>query len=151
MRHALPAITEDAAPRKQRRQREHDSRQESRRQRLSLLASGQAQTRREVAQLLGVHRHPIGHWLARYPRGALETVLDLPVPAGKPSSLPPDLLAALAQARQQPPGLASYEAVRPWVRQTSHLDINDHTLSTMVRPTLKAKLQVPRPSHTQKP
>ena len=31
---------------------------------LSRLASGQAQTRRDVAKLLGVQRHTIGHWRA---------------------------------------------------------------------------------------
>jgi hypothetical protein len=26
------------------------------------------------------------------------------------------------------PGVALYEAIRPWVQPTSHLDVNDHTL-----------------------
>jgi transposase len=151
MRNALPAITEDAATLKQRLQHAHDSRKKSRLQMLSLLASGQAQTRREVAQLLGVYRNTIGHWLARYTTGGLERLLDLHVPAGKPSSLPPGILAALEQALQQPTGFASYAALRQWVQQTYHLDINYHTLYTIVRTKLKAKLKVPRPSHTKKP
>jgi transposase len=151
MRNALPAITEDAATLKQRLQREHDGRKKSRLQMLYLLASGQAQTRREVAQLLGVHRNTIGPWLARYTTGGLETLLDLYVPPGKPSSHPPGILAALEQALRQPTGFASYEALRQWVRQIYHLDINYHTLYTIVRPKLKAKLKVPRPSHTKNP
>lgn len=150
MRHALPVITEDTATLKQRLQRERESRKNSRLQRLSLLASGQAQTRRDVAQLLGVHRHTIGHWLARYATGGLETLLDLYVPPGKPLSLPPHILAALAQALRQPAGFASYEALRQWVQQTYHLDVNYHTLYTIVRTKLKGKLKVPRPSHTKK-
>jgi transposase len=118
---------------------------------LYLLASGQAQTRRDVAQLLGVHRNTIGHWLARYTTGGVETLLDLHVPTGKPLSLPPDILAALEQALRQPTGFASYEAVRQWVQQTYHLDINYHTLYTIVRSKFKATLKVPRPSHTKKP
>jgi transposase len=151
MRHALPVITEDAATLKQRLQREHDGRKKPRLQMLYLLASGQAQTRRDVAQLLGVHRNTIGHWLARYARGGLETLLDLYVPPGKPLSLPPDVLAALEQALRQPAGFASYEALRQWIKQTYHLDVNYHTLYTIVRTKLKAKLKVPRPSHTKKP
>jgi putative transposase len=151
MRNALPVMTEDAETLKQRFQREHDGRRKPRLQMLYLLASGQAQTRRDVAPLLGVHRHTIGHWLARYTKGGLETLLDLYVPPGKPLSLPPDVLAALAQALRQPAGFASYEALRQWVQQTYHLEVNYHTLYTIVRTKLKAKLKVPRPSHTKKP
>jgi transposase len=151
MRNALPVITEDAETLKQRLQREHDGHKQPRLQMLYLLASGQAQTRRDVAQLLGVHRNTIGHWLARYTRGGLETLLDRYVPPGKPLSVPPDVLAALEQALRQPAGFASYEALRQWVQQTYHLEVNYHTLYTIVRTKLKAKLKVPRPSHTKKP
>jgi transposase len=115
------------------------------------LASGQAQTCQEVAQLLGVHRNTIGHWLARYEAGGLEALLAVYVPAGKPLSLPPDVLAALAQALRQPAGFASYEALRQWVQQTYHLDVNYHTLYTIVRTKFQTKLKIPRPSHTKKP
>jgi transposase len=115
------------------------------------LASGKAQTRQEVAQLLGVHRNTIGHWLARYEAGGREAVLALYVPAGKPRSLPPDELAAIEQVHQQPAGLASYEALRQWVKQTHHLDVNYRTLDTSVRAKLQAKLKVLRPSHTKNP
>jgi hypothetical protein len=63
----------------------------------------------------------------------------------------PDVLAALAQALQQPAGFASYEALRQWVRQSYHLDVNYHTLYTIVRTRFHTKLKVPRPSHTKKP
>ena len=61
MRKALPTITEDLGTLKQRLQHEHDGRKKPRLQMLYLLASGQAHTRQEVAQLLGVHRNTIGH------------------------------------------------------------------------------------------
>jgi transposase len=151
MRNVLPVITEQAESLKQRRQRDRDRRQQSRLQLLYRLASGQAQTRQDVAQLLGVHCHPVGHWLARSATGGLEAWLDLHVPAGKPRSLPPDILAALAQALRQHAGFAADEAVRPWVQQTEHRDVNSHTLSTKVRTTLHARLKVPRPSYPKKP
>jgi transposase len=151
MRKALPVISEDAALLKQHLQREHDGRKKPRLQMLYLLASGQAQSRQDVAQLLGIHRNTIGHWLARYATGGLEALLALYVAAGKPLSLPPDVLAGLAQALRQPAGFASYEALRQWVKQTYHLEVNYHTLYTIVRTRLKAKLKVPRPRHTKKP
>jgi len=151
MRKALPVIAQDTEILKQRRQRERDGRKKPRLQMLYVLASGQAQTRLEVAQLLGVHRNTIGHWLRRYEGGGLEALLHMYRPAGKPLSLPPDVLAALAQALRQPAGFASYEALRQWVRQTYHLEGNYHTLYTIVRTRFQAKLKVPRPSHTKKP
>jgi transposase len=151
MRKALPVITADAETLKPHLQRAYDGRQRPRRQMLDLLASGQAHTRQEVAQLLGVHRNTIGHWLTISESEGLDVLLALYVPAGKPLSLPPDVLAAIGQALQQPSGFASYEALRQWVKQTPHLEVNYHTLYTLVRTTLKAKLKVPRPSHTKTP
>jgi hypothetical protein len=57
------------------------------------------------------------------------------------------VLAAIAQALQQPTGFASYEALRQGVRQTYQLDVNYHTLYTIVR----TKLKVAWPSHTKNP
>jgi transposase len=150
MRKVIPVVTEDAETLKQRIQREHDGRRKPRLQMLYLLASGQAHTRQDVAQLLGVHRNTVGHWLAIYEAGGLAALLALYVPAGKPLSLPPEVLAAIEQALRQPAGFASYEALRPWVKQTHHLDVNYHPLYTIVRTKLQAKLKVPRPSHTKK-
>lgn len=151
MRKVLPMISEDTDTLKQHLHQEHDGRKKPRLQMLYLLASGQAQTRQDVARLLGVHRNTIGHWLARYEAGGLEALLALYVPAGKPLSLPPDVLAALEQVLRQPTGFASYVALRQWIKQTHHLDVNYHTLYTIVRTKFNAKLKVPRPSHTKKP
>ena len=103
-----------------------------------------------MAQLVGVHRNTIGHWLALYKAGGLEALLALYVPAGKPLSLPPDVLVAIEQALRRPAGFASYEALRQWVQQTYHRDVNYHTLYTIVRAKFKPKLKVARPSHTKK-
>jgi transposase len=151
MRKALPVISEDVEPLKQRLQRERDGRKQPRLQMLYVLASGQAQTRQDVAKLLGVHRNTIGHWLAIYETGGLEALLKVYVPTGKPLSLSPEVLASIEQALQEPAGFASYEALRHWVKQTHHVEVNYHTLYTIVRGRFKAKLKVPRPSHTKKP
>jgi len=151
MRKALPVITETVENLKQRLQREHDGRKKPRLQMLYLLAGRHAQTRLEVAQLLGVHRNTISHWLTLYETGGLEALLEVYVPAGKPVSLSPAVLASLQQALQEPAGFASYEALRQWVQQTHHVEVNDHTLYTIVRTRFRTKLKVPRPSHTKKP
>jgi transposase len=151
MRKALPVITEEVEPLKQRLQRERDGRKKPRLQMLYVLASGQARTRRDVARLLGVHRNTIGHWLTIYETGGLEALLKVYVPAGKRLSLSPEVLAAIEQALQEPAGFASYEALRHWVKQTHHVEVNYHTLYTLVRTRFRAKLKGPRPSHTKNP
>jgi putative transposase len=151
MRKALPVITEALELLKQRLQHEYDGRKKPRLQMLYMLASGRAQSRQAVAQLLGVHRHTIGHWLAIYEAGGLVALLDVYRPLGKAISLPPEVLAALEQVLRQPTGFASYEALRQWVKRTHHLEVNYHTLYTIVRKRFKAKLKVPRASHTKKP
>ena len=128
MRKARPVLTEDADLLEQRLQHEHDGRKKPRLQMLYLLASGQAQPRMAVAQLLGVHRHTMGHWLRRYEGGGVEALLQLYRPAGKPLSLPPDVLAAIEQALRQPAGFASSEALRQWPQQTYHLEVTSHMI-----------------------
>ena len=128
MRNALPVITADVESLKQCLHHEPDGRKNPRLQMLYWLASGQAHTRQEVAQRLGVHRHTLGHWRARYAAGGLEALLALDVPAGKPLSLSPAVVAAIAQALRPPSGFASYEALRQGVQQTQPLEVNDHTL-----------------------
>jgi transposase len=151
MRTAIPPITEHADDLKGRLQREHDGHKRPRLQMLYLLASGQAHTRQEVAQLLGVHRNTIGRWLALYATGGLDALLAIYVPAGKPVSLAPAVLSSLEQALRRPEGFASYEALRQWVRQTHGVEVKYKTLYTLVRTRFKAKLKVARPSHTKKP
>jgi transposase len=103
-----------------------------------------------VAPRLGVHRHTIGHWLAIYDISGLEALLKGYVPAGKPISRSSEVLASIAQALQEPAGFASDEALRQWVKQTHHVEVNSHTLYSIVRSRFRAKLTVPRPSHTNK-
>jgi transposase len=150
MRQALPRITEHAADLKQRLHREHGGHQKPRLQMLYLLASGQAHERQEVARLLGVHRNTLGRWLALYAARGLEALLATSVPPGKPVSLTPEVLASLEQALHRPEGFASYEALRQWVRRTHGVEVKYKTLYTIVRTRFRAKLKVPRPSHTKK-
>ncbi len=64
MRTALPPMTDPTDELKHRLQREHDGHTKPRLQMRYLLASGPAHTRQDVAHWLGVHRQPIGRWLA---------------------------------------------------------------------------------------
>jgi hypothetical protein len=66
---------------------------------------GQAQLRRDVAQLLGIHLHTIGHWLTLYEAGGLRPLLVQYVPAGKPLSALPSSWPSLRARSSNPPAL----------------------------------------------
>ena len=151
MRNTIPPIHEEVTALKERLQHAHDGYKKPRLQMLYLLASRQAHTRQDVSRLLGVHRNTISRWLAIYAAGGLATLLATYVPAGKPVSLAPTVLASLEQALRRPEGFASYEALRQWVRQTHGVEVKYKTLYTLVRTRFHAKLKVARPSHTKKP
>ena len=114
------------------------------------MASEQAQTRQDVARLLGVSRTTVGRWLARYEAGGVVALLDMYVPPGTRPSLAPAILASIEQALQRPAGFGSYEALRQWVEQTHHVQVTYKTLDPLVRTRFKATRNVPRPSHIQK-
>ncbi|HXH09300.1 MAG TPA: hypothetical protein VNP04_05990 [Alphaproteobacteria bacterium] len=127
MRKAIPPMSEHADDLKQRLRSEHHRHK----------------------QLLGLHRNTIGRWLAMYAAGGLPALLATYVPAGKPLSLAPDVLASLEQALRRPEGFASYEALRQWVRRTHGVEVKDKALYTIVRTRFHTKLNVARPNHTK--
>jgi transposase len=150
MYRTTPGIREPVDELRQRIQHEHDGHKKPRLQMLYLLASGHARNRQDVAQLLGVHRNTIGRWLAIYAAGGLPALLATYVPTGRTVSLAPAVLSGLEQALRRPEGFASYEALRQWVRRTHGVEVKYKTLYRIVRTRFRAKLKVPRPSHTKK-
>jgi transposase len=151
MYRALPTISETAEDLKARLTAERHRQKRQRLHALYLLASGQARSRKHVAQLLGVHRETVGAWLNTYASGGLTALLDVYVAAGKPSSLPPNVYQALEQRLRQPDGFASYEAIRLWLLETHQITIKYKTLHNLLRTKLKTKPKVVRPSHIKKP
>jgi transposase len=141
----------EVAARKERLPQAHDGHRQPRLQMRSLLASGQAHSRQEVARLLGVHRHTMSRWLALSAAGGLEALLATDVPAGTPVSLTPAVRASLAQALHRPEGFASDEVLRQWGRRTHGVEIKDQTRDTIVRPRVKTTRQVARPTPTKPP
>ena len=151
MYRATPGIREPVNELRPRLHQEHDGHKKLRLQMLYLLASGQAPSRQDVAQRLGVHRQTIGRWLAIDGAGGVPALWATDVPAGTAVSLAPAILASLEEALRRPEGFASYEALRQWVRRTHGVEVKYKTLYAMVRTRFRAKLKVPRPSHTKNP
>ena len=128
MRQAMPPMTAQAVDRQQRLHHAQKSHQQRRLTRRSLLASRQARERREVAHRLGLQRQTMGRWRVLDAAGGLAAWLATDVPAGTPGSRAPAVLASLEQPLRRPEGVASSEALRPWVRQTHGMAVQDTTL-----------------------
>lgn len=77
MRKAMPIVHETVVDLKQHLRRVRDGRKKLRLQMLYRLASEQAHTRYELAQLLSLSRNTVGRWLADYERGGLPVLLPL--------------------------------------------------------------------------
>jgi transposase len=125
MHNANPPLNEEVTALRARLQHAHDGHKQPPLQVLYRLASGRAHSRQEVARLLGVHRNTVSRWLAIYAAGGLAALLATYVPAGKPVSLAPAVLASLERALHRPEGFASYAALRQWVRRTHGVEVKD--------------------------
>jgi Homeodomain-like domain len=102
MRNVIPPIRAVVAALKERLQEEYDGHKKPRLPMLYLLTTRQARDHQQVARLLGVHRNTISRWLARDAVDGLDTLPATYIPAGKPASLAPAVLASLEQALRRP-------------------------------------------------
>ena len=150
MNKALPEIHESVEELKERLRQETRARQKQRLQALYLLKSGQARSRTQVAELLGVSRRTVGEWLDRYADEGLEGLLEIRTHSNRKYSLTPEQDARLREKLSEPEGFKSYTAAHAWVNETFGLDLDYKVVHQIVRYRHGAKLKVARKSHTKK-
>jgi hypothetical protein len=115
MRKKLPTLHERAAALHSRRHSATAGKKRPRLQALSLVASGQARPRTDVASRLGVQRHRMAAWVAASAAGGLAQALHsqrATPPVHR--RLPATAWTALHATRHAPHGLASAAQMRPW-------------------------------------
>ena len=148
----LPPIAEAPDELRARLHAELDPERKRRLHALALLASGQATTRRQVADHLAVHRNTVAAWLDRYRSGGLAALLTPlkrgPVPGQR--TLPGPVLDVLRARLADGVGFAGYDEVQRWLRDEHGHDIPYKTVYTLVRYRLGAKPKRPRPEHPKK-
>jgi transposase len=151
MRKKLPTIHESAAELQQRLKSETDVKQRQRVHALYLVASGQAQYRKDVASLLGVHRHSVAAWFDAYVVGGLEHMLRSHVsPPPVHRRMTDTAWTALQEKLHDPHGVASYEQIRVWLAEEHQVALAYSSVHALVRYKLRAKPKRPRPSHAKK-
>jgi transposase len=146
----LPTITESPEDLQQRFRAEKDAHRRQRLQALYLLATGQATSRLQVAELLAVHRHTVRAWLATYERGGLAALLTVLKPPGKAPALSPAVRAKLQTRLREPRGFGSYGEIQRYLATDLHVHLAYSTVHGIVRYQLQAKPKSPRRSHPKK-
>lgn len=121
-------------------------------QMLYWLKLGMVNSRQDLVKLLHKSEATITRWLGKYKHGGLTALLEVRQAPGNPSSIPPSAVAQLKQRLQQSHGFNSYGQVQQWLEQECGVSAAYHTVHSLVRYKLQAKLKKPRPkSRKQNP
>lgn len=112
---------------------------------LYLRKTGQVQTRRELAALLGCNESTVYRWFCSYQSGGMSELLQVKTSPGRPSLLPPDVLQQLQQRLQEREGFHNYGEIQDWLAQKYDVQAAYQTIHGIVRYKLQSKLKVPRP------
>lgn len=151
MRKKLPTIHESAEELHPRMKSEKDVKKRQRLHALYLVASGQARHRKDVAPLLGVHRHSVAAWFDAYAEGGVDHALRYHVPTPPVHRRMTDTaLTALQEKLKEPHGFAGYNQIRVWLAQAHQVDLSYSSVHALVRYQLHAKPKRPRPAHVKK-
>src|SRR5690606_11329767 len=151
MRVSIPVILESADELERRLAAEKRPRLRERLQALYMLKSGQFDTREAVADSLGVHRHTITRWLAKYRRGGLNELLTIRTRPNRQRVVPDKVLRALEQAlRSNPEQFAGFKDVQAWIADRYGLDVKYKTIYRLVRYELGIRVGRPASTPTQR-
>ena len=114
-------------------------------QMLYLLKSGQVNSRKELAILLGRDQATITRWLRKYKDDGLKSLLEVKSAPGKVGIVRGLALERLKQRLMEVEGFHSYGQIQQWIQKELGLVIAYKTVYQLVRYELRAKLKVPRP------
>lgn len=121
-------------------------------QMLYWLKLGIVSSRQDLVKLLHKSEATITRWLRTYKSGGLSGLLEVKHPPGNPSSISTEAVSCLKERLKQPQGFSSYGQVQEWLEQECGVSAAYHTVHSLVRYKLQAKLKKPRPkSRKQNP
>ena len=151
MRKKLPTIHESAEELHHRMKSEPDVKKRQRLHALYLVASGQARHRKDVALLLGVHRHSVAAWFDAYAAGGVDQALRYHIATPPVHRRITDAaITALQEKLTEPHGFAGYDQIRLWLATEHQVALSYSSVHALVRYKLHAKPKRPRPSHAKK-
>lgn len=112
---------------------------------LYLCKTGLAQTRRELAAMLGCHESTIYRWLCSYQNQGLAGLMEVKASPGKPSKLASEVLNKLRARLAERVGFRSYGEIQSWLERECGVSAAYQTVHGIVRYQLNSKLKQPRP------
>ena len=116
------------------------------------LKSGQVQTTKAIANLIGKHRVTVSRWLSSYKAQGINALLTKGKSSGRKKKLNPLIEASLREELRDEQGFSSYKEVQTWLQLVHDVEMSYTGVHQLVRYQLKAKLKVPCPVHIkQKP
>lgn len=118
-------------------------------QMLYWLKTGQATSRRSLAERLGRDEATITRWLKKYKDGGYRGLLEVKQAPGKEPIVAGEHLERLKRKLSEPQGFHSYSQIQQWLMGELGLNIAYKTVYQLVRYKLGAKLKVPRPKSTK--
>ena len=145
-----PQITESVSELKSLLRKKSIGYQKQRLTAIYLFRSGQVTTRPQAADILGVHRKTIGHWLSTYETEGLDVLLDRDYSPGRPTRLSKEQQEQLRSELEKPEGFSSYQQVADYIEETFGVKMHYKTVHALVRYKWNAKLKVPRKTHKKK-
>ena len=150
MNRGVPDITESSTELKDRLRSESVGYKKQRLTALYLLQSGNAKNRKQVADLMGVNRQTVGHWLDAYQAGGIEQMLSRRYPPGRVPLLSEAQLQALRTELDKPSGFSSYGEIQQFIADTYQVEMSYKAVYSLIHDRWGAKLKVPRKSHQKK-
>lgn len=150
MNATMPQIHESAETLSGLMRRERNRRKHIRLHGLYLVASLQATTRKEVANLLGVTPQTVGVWFSLYRQGGLSLMLTLGKSSGCPTVFTADVRDAILHALAQPEGCSDYKEIVALVATLTGETVPYKTVYGFVHDRLKASPKRARPSNPKK-
>lgn len=150
MNKALPKIKETSEELKEMLKTERHSKRQTRLQVLYLIATEQAKSRGQVAQLLGKNRNTISDWLSLYENGGLAKFLEIYRPSGAQPKISEAVVEEIKAILGKEKGSRTYKEIHQMVVKKHKIDIHYSNVHHLVRSKLEAKAKVPRPSNPKK-
>lgn len=150
MNKALPKIKETAEQLREMLKSERHSKRQNRLQALYLIAGKQANSRGQVARLLGKHRNTISDWFSLYEAGGLEKLLEIYKPSGASTKISEAALVDIKAILASEKGSRSYKEIHEMVVKKHGIQIHYSNVHHLVRYKLEAKAKVPRPGNPKK-
>jgi transposase len=150
MNKALPKIKETAEELREMLKKEHQVKRQNRLQALYLIATKQAKSRSQVAEMLGKNRNTISDWMSLYEAEGLEKLLEIYKPSGATPKIGESIIEEIKAILGSKKGFRTYREIHRMVVQKHKIDIHYSNVHQLVRYKLEAKAKVPRPSNPKK-